>query len=115
MLRRAVYLAATAALYVAAAWAFDLPPFKPSPVYFRTVGGEGRVYACEGGVVPTISVRFDDDGRTAIVVVDGKAIRLDYTRSDFMSDRYESDGWTLVLDPEVSLVGPGGRLFGPCL
>ena len=102
------------ALYVAAAWAFTFPPFKPAPVFYENVAREGQSFTCNGGEGPSIFIRFQQDGRIAIVRAGGRVVRLSYKTSDSMFDIYESSPWQLTLDPEANLTGPAGLRFGNC-
>lgn len=102
------------ALYSAAAWTLALPPFSPAPVFYASVAREGQIYACNGGTGPSILVRFEQNGRIAIVRAGGKHVRLTYKTSDSMFDIYESGPWQLTLDPEANLTGPAGVRFGNC-
>lgn len=109
MKRIAISLAAFAALYAVAAWAFVLPPFEPEPAYYENVPSFGQTYTCNGGVGPSIFVRFSDNGRIATVRERKRQVRLTYTGNSGLDEVYEAGPWRLTLDPEAGFTGPSTR------
>jgi hypothetical protein len=114
MRRVLIYSAAAIVVYAAAAWILVLPPFRPSPVFYENVPLGGQSYTCNGGAGPSIFIRFEGEGKVAVVRAGSYNLRLTYKTSDFMNDVYESGPWRLTLDPEANLTGPRSLVFGNC-
>ena len=103
-----------AALYLGIAWLFGLPPLTAGPSYYTAAPPSGRIYLCGAPEGQVLTIRFADDGRTANVQVGPKRLRLTFAGTTGWTERFKADGWTLTLDPEANLSGPGGIRFSNC-
>jgi hypothetical protein len=114
-MRRAVTFTVTIfVLYAGAAWAFAFPPFSPQPAFYANVEPAGRLYTCNGGMGPNLFIRFEANGRVAIVRAEKRILRLTFEGSSGLDEVYRNGLWRLTLDPEANLIGPNGVSFLNC-
>lgn len=102
-----------AALCMAAiAWWIGLPPGQPS--YYRNEPLSGRYYTCVAGPGPGLHIRFEREGRLALVDAGTHRLALNYAGTTYIEDVYKDVDWKLTLDPEANLFGPNDVHFGSC-
>lgn len=115
--RRRVYLAlGFVLLLVIMAFMFSLPPFSPSPLYYKNVEGGTKVYGCDSASngAAEFTVSFSADGHIAKVQVLKQRVTLPFSRDDSFIEEYENGSWQLTLDPEAGLSGPNGLRLTSC-
>ena len=62
----------------------------------------------------SITIQFQDQGRTALVQSRGDTALVKFQSGGWTGDRYRSGQVSLVIDPEVYVTGMKGGSRGPC-
>jgi hypothetical protein len=104
---RALRLAAIALLGAASSCTAE-------PSFYRTDGV--RTYGCylDEGARSHIEVVFSNQGRAAVLTVEGQTHQLTYRGNRWFKDVYANDAVEMSLDPEAFVFSHGETLVGPC-